>query len=104
MGKKGKLFHRLFRYQVILTKFQNLKIIRTPGSNLAFPNILSLNVTVAEYQKHQLQHKKIPRDIELHDEQGCPTIYRIQHDDNPTDTSNDFYPIHCQQGKDNKVL
>ena len=30
--------------------------------------------------------------------------YRIQHDDNPSDTCNDFYPIHCQQGNDNKVL
>ena len=30
--------------------------------------------------------------------------YRIQHDDNPNDTCNDFYPIHCQQGNENKVL
>ena len=30
--------------------------------------------------------------------------YRIQHDDNPNDTCNDFYPIHFQQGNDNKVL
>ena len=50
---------QFFRYQVIITKFQNLKIIWTPGSNLAFPDILSRNVTVEEYQKHQLQHKKI---------------------------------------------
>ena len=75
-----------------------------PGSNLAFPDILSRNVTVEEYQKHQLQHKKIPRDIEFYDEHGSPVTYRIQHDDNPNDTCNDFYPIHCQQGNDNKVL
>ena len=30
--------------------------------------------------------------------------YGFQHDDNPDDTCNDFYPIHCQQGNDNKVL
>ena len=30
--------------------------------------------------------------------------YRIQHDDNPNDACNDFYPIHCQQGNDYKVL
>ena len=30
--------------------------------------------------------------------------YRIQHDGNPNDTGNEFYPIHCQQGNDNKVL
>ena len=40
-GRKGQLSHRFFRYQVIITKLQNLKIIWTPGSNLACPNILS---------------------------------------------------------------
>ena len=30
--------------------------------------------------------------------------YRIQQDDNPNDTCNDFYPIHCQQGNNNNVL
>ena len=103
-GRKGQLSHRFFRYQVIITKFQNLKIIWTPGSNLAFPDILSRNVIVEEYQKHQLQHKKIPRDIEFYDEHGSPVTYRIQHDDNPNDTCNGFCPIHCQQGNENKVL
>ena len=48
-----------------MTKFQNLKIIWTPGSNLAFPDILSQNVTVEEYQKHQLQRKEKPKDIKI---------------------------------------
>ena len=87
-----------------MTKFQNLEIIWTPGSNLAFPDILSQNVTVEEFRKHQFQHKKIPRDKEFFDEHGSPVTYRIQHDDNPNDTCNDFYPIHFQQGNDNKVL
>ena len=45
------------------------------------------------------------RELET-DEHGSPVpvTYRIQHDDNPSDTCNDFYPIHCQQGNDNKVL
>ena len=30
--------------------------------------------------------------------------YRLQHDDNPNDTFNDFYPINCKQGNDNKVI
>ena len=64
-GRKGQLSHRFFRYQVIITKFQSLKIIWTPGSNLAFPDILSQNVTVEKYQKHQLQHKKVPKDIDF---------------------------------------
>ena len=103
-GRKRQLLHRFFRYQIIITKFQNLKIIWTPGSNLAFSDTLSRSVTVEEYQKHQLQHKKIPRDIEFYDEHGSPVTYRIQHDVNPSDTCNDFYPIHFQQGNDNKVL
>ena len=57
-----------------------------------------------EYQKHQLHYKKIPRDIEFYDEHGSPVTYRIQHDGNPNDTCNDFYPIHCQLGNNNKVL
>ena len=43
-----------------------------------------------EYQKHQLQHKKIPSDIEFYDEHGSPVTFRIQHDDIPNDTCNDF--------------
>ena len=103
-GRKGQLFHQFFRYQVINRKPHNPKIIWTPGSYHAFPVILSRNVTVEEYLKHQLQHKKITRDIEFYVEHGSPVTYRIQHDDNPNDTCNDFYPIHCQQGNDNKVL
>ena len=66
-GRKGQLSHRFFRYQVITTNFKNVKIIWTRVSNLAFPDILSRNLTVEEYQRHQLKHKKIPRDIEFYD-------------------------------------
>ena len=95
-GRKGQLSHRLFRHHVLLTNFQNLKIIWTPGSNLAFPAFVSRNVTVEEYQKHQSQHKKTPRDEKLHSEHGFPVTYRIQPDENSNDTCNDFSPILCQ--------
>ena len=103
-GRNGQLSHRFLRYQVIITKFQNLKTFSTPGSNLALSDILNRDVTVKENQKHQLGHKKVPRDIEIYDEHGSPVTYRIQHGDKPNDTCNDFYPIHYQQGNDNKVL
>ena len=96
--------HRFFRYQVIITKFQNLKIILTPGSNLAFPDILSRNVTVEEYQMHQKQHKRIPRDIEFFDEHGTPVTYQIQHEDHPKDNCNDFYLIKYKRGNKEKIL
>ena len=103
-GGKGQLSHRFFRYQVIIAKFQNLKIIWTPGSNLAFPDILSRNVTIDEYEHHQLQQKKLPRDIQFFDEHGQQITYKISQDDTSAETCNDFYPIHCQQGKDQKIL
>ena len=103
-GRKGQLSHRFFRYQVIIMKFQNLKIIWTPGSTLAFPDILSRNATIDEYQHHQLQHKKLPRGIQFSDERGQQITYKINHDETAAETCNDFYPIHCQQGKNRKIL
>ena len=104
MGTQRQLLHRFFRYQVIIRKFQNLKNIWTPSSNLAFPDTLSRNVTVEEYQMHQLQHKCVPRDIEFSDEHGTPVTYQIQHEDNPNDTCNDFYPIKYKRGNEKKLL
>ena len=89
---------------MIITKFQNLKIIWTSGSNLAFPDILSRNVTLEEHQMHQLRHKRIPRDIEFFDDHGTPVFYQIQLEDNPNDTCNDFYPIRYNRGNEEKLL
>ena len=103
-GGKEQLSHCFFRYQVIIAKFQNLKITWTPGSNLAFPDILSRNVTIEEYQTHQLQHKRISRDIGFFDEHATPATYQNQHEDNPNDTCNDFYPIKYKRGKEGKIM
>ena len=81
-----------------------MKIIWTPGSNLVFPDILSRKVTIDEYQHHQLQHQKLPRDIQFFDEHGQKITYKINHDDTSAETCNDFYPIHGQQGTDQKIL
>ena len=104
MGTKGTTITSVYQVSSNHKKFQILKIIGTPGPNFGFPDIPSRNVTVEEYQKHQLQHKKIPSDIEFYDEHGSPVTYRIQYDDTTNGTWNDFYPIDCQQGNDNKVL
>ena len=79
-------------------------MIWTPGSNLAFPVILSRNITIEEYQKHQLHHNRIPRDIEFYYEHGTPVAYQIQHEDNPNDTCNDFYPKKYKCGNEEKLL
>ena len=49
-ARKEHLSHLFLRYQVII--FHNLKIIWTPGSNFAFPDILSRNVSLEKYGKH----------------------------------------------------
>ena len=61
-------------------------------------------MTIDEHQHHQLQHKKLPRDIQFFHEHGHQITYKISHDDTSVETCNDFYPIHCQQGKDQKIL
>ena len=53
---------------------------------------------------HQLRHKRIPRDIEFFDEHGAPVTYQIQHEDNPNDNCNDFYPIKYKRGNEAKLL
>ena len=103
-GCKGQLSHRLFIYQVIVRKFQNLKIIWTPRSNHSFPDFLSRNVTLEGYQTHQLQHEKLPRDIVFFDENGSSVIYKTQFEDNSYDTCNEFYPKHRQPAFDEKPL
>ena len=102
-GRKGQLSHRFFKYQVIITKFHNLKIIWTPGSNLAFPDILSRNVTLSEANKLQLQHKEIPHDISFYDQDGIKVHYNIKHEEQNA-SYNDFYPIIGQQGKTRKTV
>ena len=56
-----------FKYEAIITKFHNFKIIWTSVSNLAFPDILSRNVTLSEADTLQFQHKEIPHDISFYD-------------------------------------
>ena len=69
-GRKGQLSHRFSKFQVIITKFHSLKIIWTPGSNLAFPDILSRKVTLSEANRLQLQHKEIPHQTSFFDQDG----------------------------------
>ena len=59
---------------------------------------------IEEYQMHQLQHKRIPRDIEFFDEHGTPVTYQIQHEENPIYTCNNFYPIKYKHGNEEKIL
>ena len=91
-GRRGKLSHRFFRYQLVISQFQNLKIIWTEGKKLAFPDILSRNVKIKDLDKYQLKHKKIPKDISFYDEHGNEEKYFILRD-NEKGPADDFFPI-----------
>ena len=67
-------------------------------------SISDYNNKFDEYQHHQLQHKKVPQDIQFFDEHGQQITYEVNHEHTTADTCNDFYPIHCQQNKDQKIL
>ena len=51
-----------------------------------------------------MQHKRISRDIDFYNEHGTPVTYQIQHEDNPNDTCNDFYPKKYKPGNEEKLL
>ena len=54
-GRRAKLSHRFFRYQLVISQFQNLKIVWTEGKNLAFPDILSRNVKIKDLNTKRYQ-------------------------------------------------
>ena len=95
-SRKGQLSHRFFKYQVVLTKFHNLKIMYTPGTNLAFPDLLSRNVPIADIKKYQIEHKTIPNEIKFVLDTGEQINYSVLHKEDKNTTHNDCYPIIAQ--------
>ena len=69
-----------------------MKIIWTEGKNLAFPDILSRNVSIKDLDKYQLKREKIPKDIKFYDESGNEEKYFVMLD-NEKGQKNDCYPI-----------
>ena len=87
--------NRFFKYQVVITKFQNLQTIYTEGKNLASPDIPSRNVFLADAKLYQLEHKVIHKDIKFHIN-GKAINYHVLHQGNEDATANDCYPIIAQ--------
>ena len=103
-SRRGQMSHRFFKYQVVITKFQNLQIIYTEGKNLAFPDILSRNVSLADAKLYQLEHKVIPKDIKFHIN-GKEVNYSVLHQDDKDASANDCYPIITQvKGERRKLI
>ena len=87
---RRKLSQRFLRYQLVISQFQKLKIIWTKVKNLAFPDILSRNVKIKDRDKYQLKHKKIPKDISVHDEHGNEEKYFLLRDNEKGPADNFF--------------
>ena len=103
-ARKRRLSHQFFRYQVIITQFTNLKVIWTPGKNLAFPDLLSRNESFKDLNGHQLAHKEIPNDIRFFNQNGHEVQYLIDHNSSADDGNDDFYPIVCTHLGETKTL
>ena len=110
-AKKSLLSHRFFRYQQTFAQFTNLRIVWTPGTNLAFPDLLSRNFTDVELTGEQLKHKKLPKELIFLDGHGQEICYSIEHSnemlkereiEDKADSVFDTYPILCEQN--NKKL
>ena len=102
--RKRRLSHQFFRYQVINTQLTILHIIRTTGENLAFPDLLSRNVSLKDLNGHQLAHKEIPNDIRFFNQSGHEVQYLIDHKKSADDGNDDFYPFACTHLGETKAL
>ena len=82
-----------------------MKIIYTPGSNLAFPDLLSRKVPIADIKKNKLEHKTIPIDIKFILDNGEQIRYSVLHKDDNNIFQNGCYPVIAQvQGGKKKLI
>ena len=103
-ARKGNNSARFYHFSLIISQFQNLKLNWTPGKILAFPDILSRNVTITYMKKYQKKHKHIPKDfIKFYDDQGKEVKCFIEHDDEGL-SCNDFHPVLCATSTDKRRL
>ena len=102
-SRRGQMSPRFFKYQVVITKFQNFQIIYTEGKNLAFPDVLSRNVSLADAKIYQLENKVIPKDIKFQIN-GKEVNYSLLHRDDKDATANDCYLVIAQVKGERKKL
>ena len=99
-SKRGNMNHRFFRYQLILTKFQNLHIQWVDGKYLPIPDLLSRNYTVRHKDKEQLRHKAIPKEIRFFDNMGEKVEYKVIHTKEHPKNYSKFFPISAKKPKE----
>ena len=63
--QKNKPNHRVYRFQLLLMKFQNLHIIWTKGKNLALPDLLSTTIDKENFTKTRDITVEIPENMKF---------------------------------------
>ena len=63
--RKGNLTPRQHNAQMLLTKFSNLQIILTAGTNFTVADMLSRDFSTIIIKKCQLQHKTLPSHVDF---------------------------------------
>ena len=93
---------------MIITKFSNLQIIHTAGTNLTVANMLSRDLSTINTKTCQLQHKTIPPHIDFLQLKNNnilkPIHYLVKHEDVLPIQNNDSHLILADYGDDQLTL
>ena len=72
--------------------------------NLAFPDLLSENVSLKDPNGYRLAHKEISKDISFFDQTGLEIQNLLDHNSSADDGSDNFDPIVCTNLGETKAL
>ena len=103
--RKGSLTPRQYKAQImLLTKFSNLQIFHTAGTNLTVADMLSKGFSTINTKTCQLQHKTLPPHIDFlqlkNNKLLKPIHYLIKHEDVLPTQKNDSHLILADYGDD----
>ena len=83
--RKGNLTPRQYKAQMLLTKFSNLRIVHTAGTNLPVADMLSRDFSSINSASSQLKHKTLPPHIQFAQLNPNNTLeeihYLVQHEE-----------------------
>ena len=106
--RKGNLTPRQYKAQMLLTKFSNLQIIHTAGTNRTVADMLSRDFSTINAKTCQLHHKTLPPHIDfLQLKQNNilkPIHYLVKHEDVLPTQKNDSHLILADYGDDQFTL
>ena len=93
---KGQFSHHFFKYQVVLTRFHNLKQYTHQAQSKFFSDLLSRNVLIADIKKYQIELKTIPDELKFFLDTGEQINNSVLPKEDKNKTHKDCYPIIAQ--------